>query len=145
MELVPLSDTAAIIVAGGDDNAISASLLKIGSDGSTQVATVLIPDAHTAATTTLKILRQQPSPAAGSGTAPTTLTVASSGTDHRVKIWAITADPTQHAAQRIRVEFLLDRYSAVADISSLGLIKASEHEGKLLVCGVGMEMLRIKF
>jgi WD40 repeat protein len=144
MELVPLSATATVVVAGGDDNSVSVSLLKAGPDGSAQVATVSIPDAHTAATTALKILHQQTSRAAGSDTELTTITVASSGNDHRIKIWSITVDPAQHDAQAIRVDFLLDRYSAVADIASLGLIRTSENEGTLLVSGVGMEMFQVK-
>lgn len=144
IELVSISETTAVIVAGGDDNSISVSLLKTDTDGSAQVATISIPDAHTAATTTLKLLRRQTSRATGSDTELTTITFASSSNDHRVKIWSITVDPTQHDSHAIRVDFLLDRYSAVADLSSLALIKTSENEGKLLVGGVGMEMFQIK-
>lgn len=144
MELVSISEKASVIIAGGDDNSISVSLLKTGSDGSAQMATVSIPDAHTAATSTLKLLRRETSSIAGSDNEITTITVASSGNDHRVKIWSITVDPTQNDAHAIRVDFLLDRYSAVADLSSLALIKTSENEGTLLVGGVGMEMFQIK-
>ncbi|KAJ5684454.1 uncharacterized protein N7477_000799 [Penicillium maclennaniae] len=144
IELASISENAAVIVAGGDDNSISVSLLKTDTDGGVQVATVSIPDAHTAATTTLKILRRQTSCAPGSDTELTTVIFASSSNDHRVKIWSITVDPTQHDAQAIRVNFLLDRYSAVADLSSLALIKTSENQGKLLIGGVGMEMFQIR-
>ncbi|KAJ5132131.1 hypothetical protein N7448_006289 [Penicillium atrosanguineum] len=144
IELISISETTTVIVAGGDDNSISVSLLKTDTDGSAQVITVSIPDAHTAATTTLKVLRRQTSRATGSDHEFTTITFASSSNDHRVKIWSIIVDPTQHDAQAIRLNFLLDRYSAVADLSSLALIKTSENEGTLLVGGVGMEMFQIK-
>lgn len=160
MELVALSDTVTVVVAGGDDNSLSVSLLKTSpttSATNAHVATVSIPDVHTASITTLKVLRQQKSRAAGSDNETTTLTVASSGNDHRVKLWSITLDPTQHDTEAIHIELLLDRYSSVADISSLGLIKGAEYDSnarsssaseeiqeKLLVCGVGMEMLEVK-
>jgi hypothetical protein len=144
MELVPISENASVIIAGGDDNSISVSLLKTDSDGSTQMTTVSIPDAHTAATSTLKLLRRETSSIAGSDTEITTITVASSSNDHRVKIWSIAVDPTQDDAHSLRVNFLLDRYSAVADLSSLALIKTSENDGTLLVGGVGIEMFQIK-
>jgi hypothetical protein len=39
---------------------------------------------------------------------------------------------------------IADRYSSVADISSLGLIREESGETKLLICGVGMEMMGIQ-
>lgn len=136
MELIPLSDTATVVVAGGDDNSLSVSLLQTKSGASAQVATVSIPDAHAASVTTIKILNQQKSAES------TTFTVVSSGNDHRVKIWSVTIDLTKSDKQGINVEFLLDRYSSVADISSLGLIQGTSEEmhESLLVCGVGMEL-----
>ena len=147
-------------MAGGDDNSISVSLLPTPSDPcvSAQVTTVSIPDAHAAAVTAVKVLSQHMSQDVASNTESAKITVASSGNDHRVKIWSITVDPTQLGTQGITVEFLLDRYSSVADISSLGLIHGSgrylsvetdvsaskENQPKLVVGGVGMEMFGVK-
>ncbi|KAJ5774231.1 hypothetical protein N7457_009127 [Penicillium paradoxum] len=160
MELVPISDTATVVVAGSDDNSLSVSLLRTHpSDSGTNadVATVSIPDAHAAAITTVKILSQQISREVTSNTQTISITVASSGNDHRVKLWSITVDPTQPGTQGIIVEFLLDRYSSVADISSLGLVRApgsgipaERHmsalytKAQLVVCGVGMEMFSVR-
>ncbi|CAG8033645.1 unnamed protein product [Penicillium olsonii] len=161
MELVPLSETATAIVAGGDDNSISVSLLHTSStttDPRANVATVSIPDAHAAAVTTVKVLSQHNIPDTSSNTASTKITVATSGNDHRVKIWSIVVDPAQPGTQGISVEFLLDRYSAVADVSSLGLVRkhgsvnssdsdvpgSQNSQAQLVVCGVGMEMFGVK-
>jgi WD40 repeat protein len=151
MELVSLSDTATLIVAGGDDNSLSVSLLSTSpSEPSTNalVGTVSVPDAHAASVTAVRVLGQSPQADQSSS-----ITLASSGNDHRVKIWSVTADP---ALGNIRVEYLLDRYSSVADVSSLGLVgknqlavtnnNASASDGakpKLLVCGVGMELFEV--
>lgn len=156
MELVPLSDTDTVVLTGGDDNSVSASLLKTSSTDSstgTHVATVSVPDAHTASVTTLKVLNRQFVQASGSQTKVQKLIVASSGNDHRVKIWSIEVDPSQPVTRGISIELLLDRYSSVADISSIGLLTepgtscqqdpVSLNGAKLLVCGVGMEMLAL--
>lgn len=153
MELVPISDTATVIVAGGDDNSLSVSLLRTNpSDTGTnaQVATVSIPDAHAAAVTTVKVLNQQISRDITSNTDTIQITVASSGNDHRIKIWSIAVDPTQPDTKGIIVRFLLDTYSSVADISSMGLVRGpmnglfTENHAfsqlRLVICGVGMEM-----
>ncbi|KAI2681468.1 hypothetical protein DTO012A7_2823 [Penicillium roqueforti] len=153
MELVPISDTATVIVAGGDDNSLSVSLLRTNpSDTGTnaQVATVSIPDAHAAAVTTVKVLNQQISRDITSNTDTIQITVASSGNDHRIKIWSIAVDPTQPDTKGIIVRFLLDTYSSVADISSMGLVRGPRNglptenhassQLRLVICGVGMEM-----
>ncbi|KAG0158976.1 hypothetical protein PDIDSM_6496 [Penicillium digitatum] len=157
MELVPISNIATVVVTGGDDNSLSVSLLLTypSNTGKTaQVSTVSIPDAHAAAVSAVKVLNQQISCDIPSNTESIEITVASSGNDHRVKIWSITVDPTKPGTQGITVGFLLDAYSSVADISSVGLIhgpekglpmKSQAHgseikQSRLVVCGVGMEM-----
>jgi WD40 repeat protein len=157
MELVPISDTATVIVAGGDDNSLSVSLLRTHPSDTglnAQVATVSIPDAHAASVTTVKVLNQQISRGVTSNTESIKFTVASSGNDHRVKSWSIAVDLSQPGTQAIIVGFLLDTYSSVADISSLGLLRGpgnglpaesqvpgSEiNKSRLVVCGEGMEM-----
>lgn len=138
MELISISDTATAIVTGGDDNSFSVSLLHITPAESPQVATVSIADAHAASVTTLKVLREQKS------TESTTFIIASSGNDHRVKIWSVTFDHNRSDTSSIFIELMSDKYCAVADISSLGLIKdVSEERDLLLVCGVGMELFEI--
>ena len=158
MELVTLSDTSTVVVAGSDDNSLSVSLLRTSPSKAAHVATVSIPDAHTAAVTTVKVLAQQKCRDVVSNIEFTTITVVSSGNDHRVKIWSITVNPTQPGTQGITVQFLLDRYSAVADIASLGLVQATgsdtspdndapeaqKNQAQLVVCGVGMEMFNVK-
>lgn len=157
MELVPISDTATVVVAGGDDNSLSVSLLRtnLSNTGTTaQVATVSIPDAHAAAVTTVKVLNQQLSRNVTSNTESIKITVASSGNDYRVKIWSISVDPAQAGTEGIIVGFLRDTYSSVADIASLGLVhgpgnslpaqsqvpRSEIQQSRLVVCGVGIEM-----
>lgn len=153
LELVPVSETTSLIAAGGDDNALTLSLLHTSltntTDEATHVHTVSIPDAHTASVTTVKVISQRKS---ADGNTTVDLTIASSGNDHRVKIWSVKLDTAKEGVEAISVRNVVNRYSPVADIAALDVVRgdgdvdgAEGAEGgvKLLVCGVGMEMVRV--
>ena len=126
-----LSNT--VMITGGDDNALTVSLIQTTQAGAPMADLVRVPDAHASTISTTRIVRQNHH--------DSELLIATSGNDHRVKMWRIYVDPD--AEKRIRVEMVLDRYSSVADISSLDVIRGAL--GSLLVvCGVGMEMMRIE-
>lgn len=154
MELVLLSDTTTMIVSGGDDNSLSISLLGTDpnrtAEADTHVSTISIPDAHAASITAIKVLSQTRSEANNVGVETAKIILASAGNDHRVKIWSITA-PLSQTSRSIEAQFVQDRYSAVADISSMGLVRRSDYSvssseesyATLLVGGVGIELLKI--
>lgn len=144
LELAHLSETTSLVIAGGDDNALTLSLLDTTAhpdfdphmEGSAhaKVHTISIPDAHAASVTTVKIVEQSGSQ----------LTIASSGNDYRVKIWSVRVDTTKREADAISVGSVVDYYSPVADISSLDVIRSADSDLKLLICGVGMELVRAR-
>ncbi|KAL2822727.1 WD40-repeat-containing domain protein [Aspergillus cavernicola] len=142
IDLVQLSDTATLIIAGGDDNAVTLSLLHTDLkdvEMSGRAATINIPDAHTASVNAVKVI--EPSIFKDDGNMR--LSFVSSGNDHRVKIWQVVIDMTDRPTlDGIQVQKVLDRYSPVADISSLDVVR-DEGEIKLLVCGVGMEYFNV--
>ncbi|KAF4759769.1 hypothetical protein HAV15_006107 [Penicillium sp. str.  len=138
----PENITSTVVVAGGDDNSLSVSLLRtnLPNTGTTaQVATVSIPDAHAAAVTTVKVLNQQLSRDVTSNTESIKITVASSGNDYRVNMVNLRGPCTG---------------GSVADIASLGLVHGPGNslpaesqvpgseiqKSRLVVCGVGIEM-----
>lgn len=153
VELAHVSDSTSLIVAGGDDNALTFSLLDAALTnseiGDTRVHTVTISDAHAASVTTVKIIEQHnTSRVEGEGgDAMVDLTVASSGNDHRVKVWSVRVDMAKDGVDVIQIRNLVDHYSPVADISSLDIVRGeteTEAAVKLLVCGVGMEMVKVR-
>ena len=161
LELSHVSDDVSVVLAGGDDNALTISLFRESSsspeadraESGVRATTVSVPDAHAASITATKLLRQwQTETESGSGSARTEILFASSGNDHRVKLWSLQVDPEQDGPEGITgVRMVLDQYSAVADISSLDVMTESEEESEgstlrcmtLLVCGVGMEALKM--
>ncbi|OJJ46921.1 hypothetical protein ASPZODRAFT_131831 [Penicilliopsis zonata CBS 506.65] len=131
LELVHLSESQSLVVTGGDDNSVSVSLWDIFE---LSVATVTIADAHAASVTAIKVLNHTQE----ADGMTHRLVIASSGNDHRVKVWSVSVGPLQNGPQRIGIKSLLDEYSSVADISSLDVLR----DNQLLVCGVGMELFR---
>ncbi|KAJ5094836.1 hypothetical protein N7456_010697 [Penicillium angulare] len=153
LEKVPITPELTMILSGGDDNSLSISLLQhpltsaTGSD--TTVSTTSIPDAHAASITAVKVLKEPRLVHDVNDKENMQIMMASSGNDHRVKIWMINLDPSAPDANKIQIRFIKDQYSAVADVSSLGLVSTTEDltgetKAQLLVCGVGMEMFETK-
>ncbi|KAJ6088672.1 hypothetical protein N7486_009933 [Penicillium sp. IBT 16267x] len=159
MELISVSDTTNMIVSGSDDNSLSISLLGPALHGTVEidepVSTISVPDAHAASITAIKALSQTRSKAKDAESDTVNIILASAGNDHRVKIWSITV-PLSESSGTIEAQFLQDRYSSVADISSMALVRglkssdppdplsSEESHATLLVGGVGIELLKIK-
>lgn len=151
LELARVSDTASVVIAGGDDNGLTISLLR--NDGATaetetktepenyaHVTTVSVPDAHAASITTTKLLRQKQIETE-TGNKRTDILFASSGNDHRVKIWSVHVDHEKDGPEGIEIRMDLDRYSPVADVASMDVVDEDTSGSRLLVCGVGMEAM----
>ncbi|KAL4973902.1 WD40-repeat-containing domain protein [Aspergillus desertorum] len=139
VDMVHLSDSITLLLAGGDDNAITLTLIHADTE-SDRAATITIPDAHTASVNAIKGIGESVTRSSGA----IQLSFASSGNDHRVKLWRVTIDMQDRPAlDGVQVSNVLDRYSPVADISSLDVVR-DEGAMKLLVCGVGMEWFAVE-
>ncbi|KAL4918965.1 WD40-repeat-containing domain protein [Aspergillus aurantiobrunneus] len=143
IDVVEVTATTTLMIAGGDDNAVTLSLLHTeikNGETSSRAATISVPDAHTASVNAVKIIEQSIAKSDGA----IQLSFASSGNDHRVKLWQVTlAMHDRPTLDGMQVQNVLDRYSPVADISSLDVFLDGE-ETKLLVCGVGMELFTVE-
>jgi hypothetical protein len=138
-----------LVIAGGDDNSVTLSLLY-ADDAETndrQAATISIPDAHAASVNDVKLISHSTVPSEnGAETESVRLTFVSSGNDHRVKIWQVDVDAIAETGRPtvddIQVSNVVDRFSPVADISSVDVVE-DQGETRLLVCGVGMEYFKV--
>ncbi|KKK26587.1 hypothetical protein ARAM_003839 [Aspergillus rambellii] len=143
LDIARLSDTTALVIAGGDDNAVTLSLLKTDSrdtEMSGCTGTIAIPDAHTASTNAVKIIAQHTC----DGDRTIQITFASSGNDNRIKIWQADVDmQTTQGIDAIHVRNVEDRYCPVSDISALDVVRDEQGGLKLLVGGVGMELFSV--
>ncbi|PGH13554.1 hypothetical protein AJ79_03547 [Helicocarpus griseus UAMH5409] len=157
MEISPLSQGERLIVAGGDDNAISVSRLKIGAciesdcSSSNLFTTVSLPQAHASAVTAISILGERVRQASGEQQLPISeFLFASSGNDQRLKLWSVGVDWTKAGEDGISLSLLQDAYTAVADMSSIGAFKGHIDDrgtnkrvslkDRLVLCGVGIDL-----
>jgi WD repeat-containing protein 6 len=151
IEMIQISREATLVMSGGDDNALAVSLLEENPNHAAGaiMSTVSIPDAHASAITTVRLLQHRR--LAGSRTE--TL-VASSGSDHRMKMWTISIDLVKQGTESITILERINRYVPVGDISCMDILQHPQGDNaaegpenvskiRLLVCGVGMELLDV--
>jgi WD repeat-containing protein 6 len=162
LDSLDLVSTGTLVVTGGDDNALGLTIAfpatggepeaAEGNPGTTAFRSILVPKAHAAALTALKIIyHEERSGEQG-------LVVVSAGNDQRVKVWGITINlrdldedrDSWHARslESVRIVKLYERWTCVADLSDIGLLGAPETVGEemrfeMVVVGVGMEALRL--
>lgn len=143
-----LSETAAIIVTGGDDNAVGVSILrwepgssKAASD-STSVDTLLIPKTHAAAVTALKVL---PSWTACGREIEQTMILVTASNDQRTKFWNIKVDLARPGVEGIEISKISKHFTPVADIAAIDSVELSSTSNLrgIITCGVGMELWTI--
>lgn len=186
MDILALDSETHLIATGGDDNALGLTVLVSKTDCTAQAnpdidrqdrlrhhfRTILIPRAHAAAVTGLRI----------GGTSWNTtgcaVTIVTVGNDQRVKVWKVHVDlktAISSACQLVEAEVDTDRlfeavqidkvgsaWTPVADVSGLDIIRQTEiiedesalctstdshvtEDGcKIVVAGVGMDLLSVQ-
>jgi hypothetical protein len=148
-EILKISEEAALLVGGGDDNALSVSLLRgdMNCVETVQISTVSIPNAHVSSVTAVRLLEHR---RCESASAVSETLIISTGNDHRIKVFSIVVDLRKGKTEAINILELANKYSPVADISSMDLIRfptdkvPKESDIRLLLCGVGMELLDVR-
>jgi len=182
LDAIALTPEIYLIATGGDDNALGLTILASHSpsgsmEDSSQLSqhhfrTLVVPRAHAAALTALKLLNLTRTAA---GCSVTVITV---GNDQRIKIWDVhvntevillTGEEDKSFAA-LQVSRRGSAWTSVADVSSVEIIEESrdwpdrdvvsgmnsrpEEEGdavmakyacKIMVVGVGMELLGIEW
>lgn len=139
------SEDRTLLITGGDDNALAVSIVTTPSTPTESETEPLfisrcLPDAHASAINDVTVLQGTRQ----SGQAE--YIIASSGNDQRAKIWSVqfsTSKQDVNAAD-IRVSLKADEYTAVADLSSIGVYSPGQltetTKQRMVLCGVGMDM-----
>ena len=151
---IQLSQSAVVILSGGDDNAIGITLLRRPSDqGSISTSSILIPRAHAASVTTSTVFSLVGSQGeAEADPDKFRLRAVTSGNDQRLKVWDIGIDLSLHGAEGIEVRKIATKSTAVADASSIAVfprpdrvrtMAKSQPVQRLLVIGVGAEIWKL--
>ncbi|OAX79066.1 hypothetical protein ACJ72_06617 [Emergomyces africanus] len=160
MEIASLFGDEYLIVAGGDDNAISISRLRLGGgnfdEARNSLSTLSLPQAHASAVSAISVLERH-APLASIDRENHSISrflIASSGNDQRLKLWLAELDSTKSGEDGISVSLLQDVYTAVADMSSMGCFRRAIDDSdrdeqsflkdRLVLCGVGVDMWSLR-
>jgi hypothetical protein len=145
-----------LLVSGGDDGALAFVLVK-RDPGSISTCTptgeaeqrdiyaappVLVSRAHASAVTACAILS---APRAGSDAerAEQRLFVLTSGNDEWVRLWSVQIDDADEG-DAVTVKRLERCKTSVADVSSMAVLGYDGRDARVVVCGVGMEVIKVE-
>lgn len=135
-------DDTILIVSGGDDGALAFLLAYPTvpeSHSSPQEVyaspPVLVSRAHGSAVTACSIVAIQ-----------SRLYVLTSGNDEWVRLWEVVINNSSNTSpDKMSVSRLSKVKTSVADVSSMALLdNDNENTAKVLVCGVGMDIVRLE-
>ncbi|KAK6349237.1 hypothetical protein TWF730_009989 [Orbilia blumenaviensis] len=143
LEILDRNDGEILMFTGGDDTAVSVSRILCqqnpGKPSTNIVGTTtkLLERAHASAVTAITISSAR-SP--NSNHTEQTIEFLSSGVDQQVKKWSIKF------AEDLAIEnvnLVEDTYVSVPDVSSLAMINGEDNTRRLVVGGVGIEVLEL--
>ncbi|KZM19802.1 WD repeat-containing protein 6 [Ascochyta rabiei] len=139
-------DGTTLIVSGGDDGALAFLLVYAAfpeSSSSPQGAyasrPVLVNGAHGSAVTACTVVTIQ-----------SYLYVLTSGNDEWVRLWKVVidgageSDSSKMEHEKLRVKRVCRVKTSVADVSSMAVLDDGGESARVLVCGVGMEVIRVE-
>lgn len=143
-----ISNAATLIVSSGDDGSLAFLLARTGTDesSSAQESTyatppLLVSRAHGSAITACAIVARQ-----------SRIFLLTSGNDEWVRLWEITinetsngvdSDETGSVSDGITIRRLNKIKTNVADVSSMAVLDVADEGGRVIICGVGMEVIKI--
>jgi WD40 repeat protein len=127
-----------LIVSGGDDGALAFISTKSNttkpSHGSYASPPVLVNQAHSSAVTACAVIN------IGSD-----LYVLTSGNDEWVRLWKVVLGGKEEKTSEstLTITRLLKVKTSVADVSSMAVLGTRSDTARVLLCGVGMEVIRL--
>lgn len=144
-----LDDTTRLLASGGDDGSLAIICTRTaGSHNNMHTAApLLLNRTHASAVTACAILTHKDR-----------IIVLTSGNDQWLKLWevhvgrvsennATSTESSRYSASTIAVERLGKIKTNVADVSSMAILESEEADGngRVLICGVGMEVVRLEW
>ena len=139
------SDGTRLIVSGGDDGALAFLLAhstvpnsSSAKQGAYASSPILVNRAHGSAVTASTIVNIQ-----------SHIYVLTSGNDEWVRLWEVVINDTDHLnsdqskSNKLTIKRLSKVKTSVADVSSMAVLDSDSVASRVLVCGVGMEVVRL--
>lgn len=127
-----------LIISGGDDGALAFVSMKSSTTkpphGSYASPPVLVNRAHGSAVTACAMIKIGHD-----------LYVLTSGNDEWVRLWKVVLDGKEDTGSEsmLAITRLLKVKTSVADVSSMAVLGTTSDTARVLLCGVGMEVIRL--
>ncbi|KAF1934362.1 WD domain-containing protein [Didymella exigua CBS 183.55] len=133
-----------LIVSGGDDGALAfvlASPSPAAGEGGEEkqiyaAPRVIVTRAHGSAATACAILSSE---------TERRVYVLTSGNDEWVRLWSVEINDASDYEDRVTIKRLARCKTSVADVSSMAVLGNDGRAARFVVCGVGMEVIRMEF
>jgi WD40 repeat protein len=143
-----LNERTKLIISGGDDGSLAVLLIRrrqppSSPDSVFATAPVLLSRTHGSAVTACAVLKRQEQ-----------IFIATSGNDQWIRLWevCIHGDDKDTDPEVVRLEGGIVEIKRVAkvktnvaDVSSMAVLENGEAGAKVLICGVGMEVVRLQW
>ncbi|KAF3004086.1 hypothetical protein E8E13_003324 [Curvularia kusanoi] len=130
-----------LIVSGGDDGALAflvtqskTASFSSRSTGSYVLAPVLVSRAHGSAVTACAVI-----------SIGCEIYVLTSGNDEWIRLWGVQLNEEKETGTEslLTITRLSKMKTSVADVSSMAVVSTSTDTARVLLCGVGMEVIRL--
>ncbi|KAF2476463.1 WD40 repeat-like protein [Lindgomyces ingoldianus] len=129
-----LGQNTTLVVSGGDDCSLSFLLTSPSStdlDYTYNHPPIIVLRAHASAVTACAILQHHKQ-----------FFVVTCGNDQCVRLWEVVPNPPQ-AGDALEIKRIQKITTSVADVSSMDVLWQEGGEARVLICGVGVEIIRI--
>ncbi|KAF2264338.1 WD40 repeat-like protein [Lojkania enalia] len=132
----PLDQETVLIVSGGDDSSLALLLASTSSSESAYAhPPTIIVRAHASAITACAILLFR-----------SRVFILTSGNDQWIRLWEIIVHNTSTLGEGqdlLEIKRVKRMKTNVADVSSMAILEQGDKRTKVVICGVGMEVVRI--
>ncbi|KAI9725487.1 MAG: hypothetical protein M1828_003158 [Chrysothrix sp. TS-e1954] len=155
-----------LLASGGDDNSLALTLIAL-SGNETEVAgnratghtlactTVLIPKAHAAAIAGVALFNSMTEEVDTTSSTLQYFKLVSTANDQKIKTWRVTVDQSRKGAEAIQIFKDRTVHTPVADVACLTRLPSPDPEStvelaqvgedgiRVIVCGAGMDIVKI--
>jgi WD40 repeat protein len=143
-----LDENTKLIISGGDDGSLAVLFTRRGQAPSSShsvftTAPVLLSRTHGSAVTACEVLKRQGQ-----------IFIVTSGNDQWIRLWEVCIhgdsedmDPEEARPEvdMVEIKRMAKVKTNVADVSSMAVLENEETGSKMLICGVGMEVVRLQW
>ncbi|KAF2105497.1 WD domain-containing protein [Lophiotrema nucula] len=136
LDTYAINEETTLIISGGDDSSIAFLLVSAAQKAASYAyPPVIVVRAHASAVTACSILNHDGR-----------IFVLTSGNDQWVRLWEVIVRTAHGAGEDpLEIRRVGRTKTNVADVSSMAVLECGDGAAKVMICGVGMEVVRVEW